>query len=95
MRLRDGKGSVRSWVSMKQLLRAQFVLTDFEQILCMRYQHCVQGTRPVSEYIKEFNRLSTRNNLNESANQLVARYNGGLKDSIQDKLELNSVWSIG
>ncbi|KAI0520337.1 hypothetical protein KFK09_007809 [Dendrobium nobile] len=94
MRQRENKGRVRNWNRMKQLLRAQFLPTDYEQILYMRYQHCVQGMRSVSEYTEEFNRLSARNNLNESANQMVARYIGGLKDIIQDRLELNSVWSM-
>ncbi|XP_020702245.1 uncharacterized protein LOC110113876 [Dendrobium catenatum] len=94
MRQREGKGRVRSWNRMKQLLRAQFLPTDFEQIIYMRYQHCVQGLRSVSDYKEEFNRLTARNNLNELANQLVARYIGGLKDSIQDRLELNSVWTM-
>jgi len=48
----------------------------------------------VSEYTEEFNILSSRNDLNESATQLVARSIGGLKDNIQDQLELNSVWSM-
>ncbi|KAI0493337.1 hypothetical protein KFK09_027614 [Dendrobium nobile] len=93
-RQRDGRGQVRSWARMKQLLRSQFLPTDYEQILYMRYQHCSQGARSVSEYTEEFNRLSARNDLNESTNQLVALYIGGLKDSIQDQLELNSVWSM-
>ncbi|XP_028549531.1 uncharacterized protein LOC114579365 [Dendrobium catenatum] len=94
MRQREGKGSVRGWSRMRQLLRAQFLPTDYEQILYMRYQHCSQGSRSVSDYTEEFQRLSARNNLNESATHLVARYIGGLKDSIQDRLELNSVWSM-
>ncbi|KAI0498353.1 hypothetical protein KFK09_021594 [Dendrobium nobile] len=93
-RWRDGRNQIRSWSRMKQLLRSQFLPTDYEQILYMRYQHCTQGTRSVSEYTEEFNRLSARNDLNETANQLVARYIGGLKDNIQDQLELNAVWSI-
>ncbi|PKU77966.1 uncharacterized protein LOC114579829 [Dendrobium catenatum] len=93
-RRREGRARVRTWARMKQLLRTQFLPTDFEQILYMRYQHCSQGARSVSEYTEEFNRLSARNDLNESTNQLVARYIGGLKDSIQDQLELNSVWSL-
>ncbi|KAI0491611.1 hypothetical protein KFK09_025871 [Dendrobium nobile] len=94
MRQREGKGPVRSWNRMKQLLRSQLLPTDYEQILYMKYQQCIQGSRSVSEYTEEFHRLSARNNLNESTNQLVARYIGGLKYSIQDKLELNSVWSL-
>ncbi|KAI0529652.1 hypothetical protein KFK09_002206 [Dendrobium nobile] len=91
MRQRELKGPVRSLARMKQLLHSQFLPTDYEQILYMRYQHCVQGNRSVSEYSEEFHRLSARNNLNESTNQLVARYIGGIKESIQDKLQLNSV----
>ncbi|XP_020697731.1 uncharacterized protein LOC110110544 [Dendrobium catenatum] len=53
-----------------------------------------KGQRTVNEYTEEFYRLSARNNLQESENQLVARYIGGLKDLIQDKLELNSVWTL-
>ncbi|KAI0493238.1 hypothetical protein KFK09_027514 [Dendrobium nobile] len=39
MRQREGKGRVRNWTRMKQLLRSRFLPTYFEQILYMRYQH--------------------------------------------------------
>ncbi|XP_020693469.2 uncharacterized protein LOC110107535, partial [Dendrobium catenatum] len=93
-RRREGKGPVRSWWRMKQLLRGHFLPTDYEQMLYLQYQHCVQGSRTVSDYTEEFYRLGARNNLNESTNQLVARYVGGLREAIQDKLELNTVWSV-
>ncbi|XP_020679468.2 uncharacterized protein LOC110097438 [Dendrobium catenatum] len=93
-RRREGKGPIRSWMRMKQLLRGHFLPTDYEQLLYMQYQHCSQGNRSVNEYTEEFYRMSARNNLNESTNQLVARYVGGLKEAIQDKLELNTVWSL-
>ncbi|XP_020672881.1 uncharacterized protein LOC110092596 [Dendrobium catenatum] len=93
-RHREGKGNVRSWTRMKQLLRSHYLPTDYDQILYMKFQHCMQGQRSVSEYTEEFYRLSARNNLNETANQIVARYICGLKEAIQDKLELNSVWSL-
>ncbi|XP_028556143.1 uncharacterized protein LOC114581024 [Dendrobium catenatum] len=93
-RRREGRGAVRNWLRMKQLLRGHFLPTDYEQMLYVQYQHCTQGARSVNEYTEEFYRLSARNNLNESDNQLVARYIGGLKESIQDKLELNAVWSL-
>ncbi|KAI0527329.1 hypothetical protein KFK09_002929 [Dendrobium nobile] len=63
-------------------------------MLYMQYQQCSQGQRSVNDYTEEFYHLSARNNLNENTNQLVARYIGGLKETIQDKLELNSVWSL-
>lgn len=68
--------------------------TDYEQILYMKFQYCMQSQRSVSDYTEEFYRLSARNNLNEFTNQIIARYIGGLKESIQDKLELNSMWSL-
>ncbi|KAI0520448.1 hypothetical protein KFK09_007923 [Dendrobium nobile] len=93
-RRREGKGNVTSWYRMKRLLRGHFLPTDFEQMLYLQYQHCSQGARTVSEYTEEFYRLSARNNLSESEAQLVARYIGGLREAIQDKLEMNSVWTI-
>ncbi|XP_020679500.1 uncharacterized protein LOC110097468 [Dendrobium catenatum] len=93
-RQREGKAPIRSWGRLKQLMRRHFLPTDFEQLLYLQYQQCRQGSRPVHEYTEEFYRLSARNNLLESENQLVARYIGGLKDSLQDKLELNSIWSL-
>ncbi|XP_020686424.1 uncharacterized protein LOC110102428 [Dendrobium catenatum] len=93
-RRREGKGPVRNWYRLKQLLRGHYLPTDYEQMLYHQYQHCAQGSRSVSDYTEEFYRLSARNNLNETENQLVARYIGGLRDTIQDKLELNSVWSV-
>ncbi|XP_020692921.1 uncharacterized protein LOC110107104 [Dendrobium catenatum] len=93
-RRREGKGNVSSWYRMKRLLRGHFLPTDFEQMLYVQYQHCNQGARTVSEYTEEFYRLSARNNLTESETQLVARYIGGLKETIQDKLEMNSVWTL-
>ncbi|XP_020694320.1 uncharacterized protein LOC110108147 [Dendrobium catenatum] len=55
------------------------------------YQQCHQGQRSINAYTEEFYRLSAHNNLLETENQLVARYTAGLKEAIQDKLELNSV----
>ncbi|XP_020691321.2 uncharacterized protein LOC110105961 [Dendrobium catenatum] len=94
MNHREGRGPIRSWFRMKQLLRGHFLPTDYEQMLYLQYQHCSQGQRFVSEYTEEFYRLSASNNLQESEVQLVARYIGGLKELIQDKLELNSVWTL-
>ncbi|XP_020703199.2 uncharacterized protein LOC110114610 [Dendrobium catenatum] len=93
-RRREGRGAVRNWYIMKQLMREHFLPTDYEQILYMQYQHCTQGQRTVSDYTEEFYRLSARNNLHESDNQLVARYIGGLKEALQDRLQLNSVWTL-
>ncbi|XP_020690236.1 uncharacterized protein LOC110105185 [Dendrobium catenatum] len=75
-------------------MRGHFLPTDYEQMLFHQYQHCNQGQRTVSDYTEEFYRLSARNNLRESENQLVARYTGGLREAVQDKLQLNSLWTL-
>ncbi|KAL9678697.1 hypothetical protein QQ045_016546 [Rhodiola kirilowii] len=48
----------------------------------------------VIEYTTESLRLSKRNELKETENQKVARYISGLKVSIQEKMGLQTVWSV-
>lgn len=93
-RRREGKAPVKSWPKMKRILRSHFLPADYEQILYLQYQKCTQGNRSVSQYTEDFYRLNAWNNLSESTQQLIARYIGGLRENIQDKLELNSVWSL-
>lgn len=61
---------------------------DFEGILFTQYHQCMQGMRSVSEYSRHFHRLSSRNNLNETEEQLIARFVQGLKVKFQEKLIL-------
>lgn len=49
----------------------------------------MQGDQNVSVYTKKFYWLSVTNGLNESYQELVARYIGELKESNQDRLEMN------
>lgn len=46
----------------------------------IQYQYCNQGMISVGEYSEEICCLSARNNLNESINQLIARYIGRLRE---------------
>lgn len=67
---------------MKQLLRERFLPMDFEYILYTKYQQCKQKQRSVEYYTEKFHRLAGSNNTDETEEQLVARYIGGLKFSI-------------
>lgn len=93
-RRRLGKGSIKSWRRMKQLMVEQFLPTDYEQILYRMYIECAQGRRSATEYTTEFLRLSERNELGETEGQKVARYISGLKGSIQEKMGLHIVWIV-
>ncbi|XP_031405672.1 uncharacterized protein LOC116214403 [Punica granatum] len=52
-------------------------------LLFMKYQRCVQGSRSIHDYTVEFLRLAERNALNESESQQVAQYMEGLKPTIR------------
>ncbi|XP_035548652.1 uncharacterized protein LOC118349183 [Juglans regia] len=78
---------------MKRLMRAQFLPPDYEQILYQQYQNYRQGTRSINEYT-ELYRLNSKNNLSKTEGQQVARYIGGLRVAIQDKVTLHTVWTL-
>ncbi|KAJ9542314.1 hypothetical protein OSB04_028820 [Centaurea solstitialis] len=93
-RQRQRKGPVRSWRQMKQLMSDRFLPEDYEQILYRMYWDCSQGTRSMSEYTTEFICYSYRNRLGETEGQKVARYISGLKSSIQEKIGLQTAWTV-
>ena len=93
-RKRQKKNPIRTWRKMKQLMLERFLPEDYEQILYKMYIECVQGKRSVTEYTAEFLRFSERNELGESENQKVARYISGLKGSLQEKMGLQTVWTV-
>ncbi|KAI5311708.1 hypothetical protein L3X38_040881 [Prunus dulcis] len=93
-KMRQGKQRVRTWRTMKLLMIERFLPTDYKQILYRMYLGCAQGNRSISEYNEEFMRLAERNHLTETDNQKVARYNNGLKISIQGKIGMQNIWTL-
>lgn len=91
---REGKGPVTSWLKTKRLLNAQFLPPYFEQHLFQQYQECRQGTRTVQAYVDDFYQLSARNDLMETEAQQVARFIGGLRLPIQDKVFMQHVFTL-
>lgn len=93
-RCRAGKRPIQSWAQMPQLLRSQFLPSNYEQLLYQQYQNCSQQNHSVREYTEEFHRLSARNNIQESEIHHVARYTGGLRRSIQEHVNLRDLWTL-
>lgn len=93
-RKRQRKEPIKTWRRMKRLMLERFLPEDYEQILYKMYIECAQGKRTVTEYTAEFLRYSERNDVGETENQKVARYISGLKNSIQEKIGLQTVWTV-
>ena len=47
----------------------RFLPLDYQQELFRQYQDCRQGTQTVDEYMKEFDRLANRSDLEETEDQ--------------------------
>ncbi|XP_071713605.1 uncharacterized protein [Rutidosis leptorrhynchoides] len=87
------KQPVHTWRKMKRLMFACFLPIDYEQTLFANYHNCKQFSRSVTEYSEEFLRLASRNNLNESDSQQVARFNNGLRVEIRAIVSLQTTWT--
>ncbi|KAA0037938.1 uncharacterized protein E5676_scaffold154G00410 [Cucumis melo var. makuwa] len=85
---KQGRQTIRSWEKMKKLMKQRFLPPNYEQTLYTQYQNCRQGYRKTAEYIEEFHRLGARTNLMESEQHLIARFTGGLRMDLREKVKL-------
>lgn len=79
---------------MKQLMMERFLQENYEQHLYRLYMDYVQGNITVSEYSDELLCLAEHNELGETERQRVARYVSGLKPSIQEKIGMQTMWTV-
>ena len=93
-RNRERKLPIRSWRRMKRLMADQFLPPDYQQELFRQYQDCRQGTRTVNEYMKEFDKLANRNDLEETKDQWISRFVHGLRVSIRDQVSLQTLYTL-
>ncbi|PKI48211.1 hypothetical protein CRG98_031398 [Punica granatum] len=83
-----GKPKITSWEKMKKKMKATFLPYNFQRIMYQRLQNLRQGSRSVDNYTNELYQLVARNELQETEDQLVARYIGGLRVQLQDMVNL-------
>ncbi|GJT71687.1 putative nucleotidyltransferase, ribonuclease H [Tanacetum coccineum] len=87
-RKRVGKPRVTSWRKMKKLLKENFIPHNYQRLMYQRLQNLKQGTKSVEDYTTEFYQLIARNDIQETEDQLVSRYIGGLRVQIMDYVNM-------
>ena len=87
-RNRTGKPKISDWEKMKRKMRSEFLPHNFQRLLYQKLQNLRQGLRTVDEYTTEFYQLIVRNDIQETPDQLVSRYCGGLRQQILDVVNL-------
>jgi hypothetical protein len=65
-----------------------FLPYNYTQTMYQGLQNLSQGSKTVDEYTEEFYKYLTRVDLAKTDDQLVSRYIGGLRQNIQDSLNL-------
>ncbi|KAI3526019.1 hypothetical protein L1887_05170 [Cichorium endivia] len=91
---RLGKSKILTWRKMKKCLRSNFLPHNFQRMMYQRLQNLKQGPKSVDDYTTEFYQLIARNDIQETEEQLVARYIGGLRIQIMDSVNLFDPISI-
>ncbi|XP_022549222.1 uncharacterized protein LOC111201466 [Brassica napus] len=85
-RTRRGKEKISSWDKLKKHMRKTFIPYNYESLLLQKFHNIRQGSRSVEDYSNEFYQMLTRIDIQDSEDQLVARYIAGLRTQLQTML---------
>ena len=85
---RNREPSVETWEEMKRAMRKRFVSTYYYRELYNKLQNLRQGNHSVNEYYKEMKVATTRENIEEDQEAIMARFLVGLNRQIQNVVEL-------
>lgn len=85
-RIHAGKNRIDSWDSLKHKLRKAFLPYNYERTIYNRFQNLRQGTRSVDEYAAEFFSFLAPSSVQETNDQLVYQFIGGLRQQIPKTL---------
>lgn len=83
-----GKPKIETWEKFTKHLKSEFLPFNYTRTLYQKLQNLRQGTRSIDAYTDEFYQLLARIDLNESDEQLISRYIGGLRVPFQDILNM-------
>lgn len=79
LHVRKGKDKIISWDKFTKHLRREFLPFNYARSLYQKLQNLRQGPRSIDAYTEEFYQLLARNDIDESDDQLISRYVGGLR----------------
>ncbi|GKB47292.1 reverse transcriptase domain-containing protein [Tanacetum coccineum] len=83
-RERVGKLRITSWQKIKKCTRANFIPYNYQRQMYQWLQNLKQGSKSVEDYTTEFYQLIERNDIQETEDQLISRYIGGLRVQIME-----------
>ncbi|XP_074304772.1 uncharacterized protein LOC141639585 [Silene latifolia] len=89
-RRKEGKDKIESWIKLKKHLMRRFLPRDYEQDNYLKLQSLEQGSMTVTEYIKEFEKMSIVCDLEEKEELRVARFIKGLTPAIAKRVEIQN-----
>ncbi|XP_074315568.1 uncharacterized protein LOC141651769 [Silene latifolia] len=89
-RKKEGKDKIESWIKLKKHLMRRFLPRDYEQENYLKLQSLMQENMSVTEYIKEFEKMSIVCDLEDKEELRVARFIKGLTPAIATKVEIQN-----